>query len=147
VTMLRAIMSFAEGAETPKPIRQTTTAAVRPTKANIPTARPVTAHACFVMTSPPRGNRTKLVGALFGAVLSTSGDGSSGPEAAQREPNSRCDDSGFASALHVRGSAGVSHRWGRPARVKHPPSRSRRSASHDVGPAPDHGHHGIPGAL
>jgi hypothetical protein len=82
VTMLRAIMSFAEGAEAPKPIRQTTTAAVRPTKANIPTARPVIAHACFVMTSPPRGNSTKLVGALFRTVLSTSGDGSSGPESA-----------------------------------------------------------------
>jgi hypothetical protein len=83
----RAILSFAEGAETPKPIRQTTTAAVSPTKANIPTARPVIAHACFVMTSPPRGNSTKLVGGLFRTVLSTSGDGNSGPESAPMEPD------------------------------------------------------------
>jgi hypothetical protein len=60
-----AIVGCLEGDGTPKPIRQTTTAAVSHTNANIPTARPVIAHACFVMISPPRGNSTKLVGALF----------------------------------------------------------------------------------
>jgi hypothetical protein len=42
---------------------------------------------------------------------------------------SRCDDSGLAIAIQARGVRGSSRHWGRPARVKHPPSRSRRSAS------------------